>query len=152
MDDSTLTISIERGSLELPPLVLYGHGTAPGLGVSDYTEPAMRPRIAYAPDSDWVHGSTPLSMVWQQSILGFNVFPAGPVSETQARGWVAELVQAVGRLRYLTTVTVDGAAAETWTCDAGSVVPVGGRDSVNLRTHDPVWEVMIPCQPIRQIA
>lgn len=151
MDDSTLVISIDRESLELEPLVLYGHGSEPGLGVSDYTEPAMRPRIGYAPDSEWIHGSQPLSVVWQESILGFNVFPDEAESETEARQWLAVLVQAVGRLRYTVTVTVDDAPPETWVCTAATVSPVGGRTSVNLRDHDPVWEVTIPCQPIRSI-
>lgn len=152
MDDGQLTISIDRASLELPPLVLYGHGTAPGLAVEGYTEPALRPRVAYAADSDWVDGSMPLSMSWQESLLGFSAFPDGAESEQQARLWVAELVQALGRLRYIVTVTVNDAPAETWTCAPGTVTPTGARTLANMRDHDQVWEVSIPCQPIRSIA
>jgi hypothetical protein len=147
-----LTISVDRTSLTLPALVLYGHGTTPGLAVESYTEPAMRPRVAYAPDSDWVDGSMPLSMTWQESLIGFTVFADEATSEAQARMWIAELVRALGRLRYTVTITVGDAPAETWTCAPGTVTPAGGRTLASLRDHDNVWEVSIPCQPIRSIA
>jgi hypothetical protein len=152
VDDGQLTISIDRASLALPALVLLGHGTTPGLAVEGYTEPALRPRVAYAADSDWVDGSMPLSMSWQESLIGFSVFPDEAASEAQARLWVAELVQALGRLRYLVTITVNDAPAETWTCAPGTVTPSGARSLMNMRDHDQVWEVSIPCQPIRSIA
>lgn len=152
MDDGQLTISIDRTSLTLPALVLLGHGTAPGLAVEGYTEPTLRPRVAYAADSDWVDGSMPLSMSWQESLIGFSVFADAAASEAQARGWIAELVRALGRLRYLVTITVNNAPAETWTCAPGSVTPTGSRTSANMRDYDQVWEVSIPCQPIRAIA
>lgn len=152
MDDGQLTISVERASLALPPLVMLGHGNTPGLAVEGYTEPAVRPRTSYAADSAWVPGSMPLAMTWQEAILGFSVFTDGAASEAQARAWISELVQALGRLRYLTTVTVGDAPPETWTCAPGTVAPSGGRTRANLLDHDQVWEVSIPCQPIRSIA
>lgn len=146
----TLIVSINRASMGgAPELVLYGHGNLPGLAVEGYTEPAMRPRTTYAPDSDWVNGSMPLSMVWQESILGFTVFADAAASEAEARSWIADLVQALGRLRYPVTVTVGDAAPETWVCGPGTVAPAGGRSRADLQDHNNVWEVTIPCQPIR---
>jgi hypothetical protein len=152
-DPSSLTISIDRSSfgLGLSPLLLTGHDDpARLLSVSDYQEPAMQPRIQYAPSSDDVSGEMPLGWVWQDSILGFNVFAEG-VAESTMRSSIAELAAAVARLSYETTVTVNDAAPETWVCRPGSVTPVGGRTLVDMRLHNPVWSVAIPVYPIRSL-
>lgn len=149
---TSLTITIDRSSLGLPPLVLLGHGNEPGLAVSDYTEPAMQARVTYAPDSAYVHGSVATSAVWQQALMSFVVFPDQSVNETQARAWMAELAVALMRLAYQVRVEVNGAPAETWRCDAGALVPAGARTRPDLEDSNPQWAVTIPCYPIRQIA
>lgn len=146
-----LTIAVDRAALALPPLVMLGHGETPGLAVSDYQEPALQARVAYAPDSPHVHGSMPLAAAWQQTLLGFNVFPDRAATEAQARGWVAGLVAALMQFRYAVDVTVAGAPTERWICHPGTIAPVGGRTRVDLEDHNPVYAVTIPCQPIRQV-
>jgi hypothetical protein len=151
-DPTTLTISIDRTSLSLTALLLTGHDDAARvLSVSDYQEPAMQPRIQYAPTSDDVAGEMPLGWSWQDSILGFNVFAEDASSEADARSRVAQVVASVARLSYAITVTVGDADPETWTCRPGSVTPVGGRSLVDLTHHDPVWSVAIPVYPIRSM-
>jgi hypothetical protein len=152
MTAPTLTISIDRTSMTLSALVLTGHvDVSRVLSVSDYQEPAMQPRIQYAPSSDDVSGEMPLGWVWQDSILGFNVFSDASATEADMRSKIAELTAAVARLSYETTVTVSDADPEVWTCRPGSVTPVGGRSLVDMRLHNPVWSVAIPVYPIRSV-
>jgi hypothetical protein len=150
-DPSSLLISIDRTSLSLSPLVLAGHDVTRALSVSDYQEPAMQPRIQYAPSSDDVSGEMPLGWVWQDSILGFSVFAEDADTESDLRGRIAELTAAVARLSYETTVTVNDADPEVWSCRPGSVTPVGGRTSADLQDHTSVWSVAIPVYPIRSV-
>lgn len=149
---STLTISIDRTFLTLPALVLSAADDANPLGITDYTEPAVLPRVTYAPDSAYENGSTPLAVAWQETIVGFEVVTDQAVSEAASRLLIAELRQAVSQFSFTVTVTVDGAPAETWTCHAGTVQPVGGRTFSDLEHHDPEWSVTIPAHPIRAIA
>jgi len=149
--DPALTISIDRTSLSLSALVMTGHADASRvLSVSDYQEPALQARINYAPTGD-AHGDMPLSWSYQESILGFNVFYEGATSEAEMRSRIAELVAATGRLTYETTVTVNGADAETWTCRPGTIQPIGGRTRSDMRLYNPVWSVSLPVYPIRSV-
>lgn len=150
----TLSISIDRTSLSLGALVLGAQdGTGGLLAITDYTEPAIQARITYAPDSDFVHGSLALGYTWQQTILSFEVAPFGSSGEQETRTAIAALTAAVSQFpAYAVTVTVGDAAAETWQCDPGSVVPTGGRTYMDLRDADPVWRVTVPCYPVRSIA
>lgn len=146
---TSLTISIDRTALDLDPLVLSGVDDANPLGITDYREPAMQSRIAFAPSSDYEPGDIPLAATWQQTVLAFAVAPRVS-TEAEARALIAELVAAVSQgLTYLVTVTVDSAAPEVWTCNPGSVEPVGGRTFADLNKHDPEWAVSLPCHPIR---
>lgn len=145
---ASLTISINRTSLSLSALsmsALLADGTA--LGIVGYQEPAKTPRVGYAPSSNYEHGDTVLSWSWQQSILNFDVVPVNPATEAVARDLIDQLVTAVSRVQYQTTVTVNG-VAKVWTCDVGSVTPAGARTLVDLKTKAPVWAVSIPCYPI----
>lgn len=153
MADPTLTISIDRTSLDLAAFVLTGHDAAHDLAITDYQEPAMAPRNEYAPTSPDVDGEMPLGWSWQQSILGFSVVKDDAVTEAAMRTKIVELVAAVARLSFTITVTVSDAPAETWTAQgAGSVVPVGGRTYEDMRHHDPVWSVSIPVHPVRSVS
>lgn len=150
---TTLTISIDRTSLTLPALVMLGHPDASlALGVTDYTEPAMQPRINYAPTSGYVHGEQALGWAWQETMLNFSVSTFNQPSENASRTLVAELRTAITQFSYTVTVTVDGAAAESWTCRPGSLVPAGSRSLADVTHHRPVWAVSIPCHPIRSVA
>lgn len=146
---STLTISIDRTSLALAPLVMSAADDETPLGITDYQEPAIQPRITYAPDSAYVSGSRPLARVWQQSILGWEVVTDHAESEDESRDLIAELMQAVSQFAFTTTVVVDGAPPETWTCHTGTLTPTGSRTLSNLENHDPTWSVTIPVHPVR---
>ena len=150
-DPSSLVISIDRTSMTLAPLILAGNDTTRSLSIATYREPAMQPRITYAPTGD-THGDMPLSWSYQETLHAFNVFDEGSTSEATTRAKIAELVAALGRLTYTMTVTVDGAPAETWTCRPGTVAPVDDRNSTDLQTHDALWAVTIPAYPIRSVA
>lgn len=153
MVDPTLTISIDRSALTLSPLVLKGHpATDLTLGVTDYTEPAMQARIAYAPTSAYLHGETPLGWSYQETMLNFSVATFNQATEAASRGLVAELLAAITQFSYVTTVTVDGAPAEGWRCRPGSLVPVGRRSMADIAHHIPEWAVSLPCHPVRSVA
>lgn len=151
MVDPTLVITIDRTSLELPPLVLSG---APGseLGITDYTEPAEQTRVEYAPQSRIVHGATSIGAALQQTILPFS-FLTLVDTETESRALVAQVRAAVAQTpTFQVTVSVSDAPDETWTCDPGSVTSIGSRTRVNLMYPRPIFAVDIPCYPIRSVA
>lgn len=149
---STLLISIDRTSLGKTPLVLSGTDDEHPIGITSYTEPTITPEVTYAPDSVFEDGSMAMSVRLPQTALEFSVCTTGAATEADLRAYIRELREAVFRLGYDTTVTVDGAPAETWSCTAGAVAPIGSRDSVNLEHHDPEWSVVIPAHPIPAIA
>lgn len=151
---STLTISIDRTGMvgDPDPLVLIAHDDEGEtvLGVTGYSEPARQVRNRYAPPSDFAHGQVPLGFTYQQSLLTFEVVPFD-ATETQGKAAVLELEAAVARLSYEVTVTVNGAPTYTWTCTAGSVLPVGARSYVDLKYANPSWAVSLPCHPVPEI-
>jgi hypothetical protein len=143
---TTLVITISGDT----PLVMDGsEAGASALGVTAYTEPAVQPRVSYAPTSPYLHGEAPLGWSYQQTLLSFSVAPIAPASEAAARALIETLRAAVTRMSFTVTVNVNGAGNEVWACHVGSVTPAGGRDSVNLRDHNPEWNVSIPCYPVR---
>lgn len=151
MVDPTLTISIDRTALSLPPLVFVGSGEG-SLGVVDYREPAMQPRVRFAPSSDFIHGDVPLSWSWQQTLLDWAFF-TDVESEAESRALLAEVRAAVTQgLSFMVSVSVSGAPAESWSCSPGPLVPESGRTYENLRDSDPVWSLSLPCYPIRSVA
>lgn len=148
---ATMTVTIDRSGMAGSPadLVLSGKisdGTA--LGLLDYQEPALQPRIRYAPSSDYVHGDLPLAWSWQQSVMSFAVMPINPANETAAQAALDDLTAAISRLTYAVTVVKSG-VTEVWTCNAGSMSPAGSRTRLNLTRNIPVWSVSLPCYPVR---
>jgi hypothetical protein len=111
----------------------------------------MQARVAYAPESDWAHGSVPLSWSWQQTMLNFEVAAIDASSESAARSAHADLLEAVTQWAFLVTTTVSDSPAETWTCHPGSVTPGGPRSYVDLRHFINVWVVTVPCYPVRAV-
>lgn len=145
---STLTITLTRDEIEGgTDLVLSGSSDANPIGITNYMEPAVQARIRYAPDSDDIEGSVSLTRTWQQTFLQFDVVTDQESTEAESRALLAELRAALGQFRFTATVVVDGAPAEAWACDTGSMVPKGARTLMDLEHHDPVWSVQIPCRP-----
>lgn len=137
--------------MSLDPLILCGHDNpARLLSVSSYREPAMQPRINYAPTGD-DHGDVPLSWSYQETLLGFNAFAEDATDEDDLDSRIAELTAALGRLIYPVTVTKNGGTPVTWTCRAGAVAPTDDRTSADLQDHTAMWAVTIPAYPIRSV-
>lgn len=151
MVDPSLTIAIDRTSLSLSPLVLDASATS-GLGITDYQEPAMLPRINYAPSSEFVHGDLALGWTWQQTVIPF-AFITLVDTEAESRELVAEVLTAITQFpAYQVTKSIADAADETWWCDPGSLAPNGSRTRVNIQYAIPEWSVTIPAFPVRSVA
>lgn len=118
--------------------------TRGGLGM-----PAMKGRVKYAPDSDYVDGSEALAGAWQQTMLTLTIRVAAD-SETAFQVSKTALEAAVGQLSYTTTVTL-GDDVSVWVCDMGSVEPVNqGRQWFDAGLVVDYFTVTIPCHPVRQ--
>lgn len=143
----TLTISISRTSLALSALTLSAANDATALGVVSYAEPAVAQRIEWAPDSKYVHGSQSLSSAYEHSMLNFEAGTNLATTEAASRALFAEIRAAINQFTYTVTVTVDGATAEVWTCQPGSLGAVS-RSYEDLRSHSVVRPVSIPCHPV----
>ena len=143
---STLVITID----DTVDIVMTGSaGSTSALGITAYAEPAIQPRVAYAPSSPFLHGETPLGMSYQQTLLTFTVAPMRQTTEAAARALIETLRTSISRMAYQVTVNVDGAGNEVWACHAGSVTPAGERTRIDVKYHTPEWNVTIPCYPIR---
>lgn len=152
MVDPSLTVSIDRTSLALPALVFSAAAGASDLGLTGYQEPAMQPRIDYAPASRITHGEVSLGWAWQQTLLNFS-FTTIVATEAESRTLIAAVRSAITQVpTYSVTVTVSGAPAETWRCDPGSLTPDAARSLVDMKQVRPVWSVSIPCYPVRTVA
>lgn len=143
----TLTITIDRASMSLPPLEFSGRLDGTTLGVVEYQAPARVSRVDYVPDVAGVHGSEAQAWSWEQAILGWSFVRVGATTEAQLQASYGEVVAALGRRSYTITTQVSDAAPETWACDPGSVTPAP-RDLVNLRHLGTVYAVTVPVYPI----
>jgi hypothetical protein len=128
------------------PVVIRNDRTTP-LTLVSFREPARQPRVEYAPTSHWQDGEMPLSLSLQQSLLGFDVAARGAASESAAQAAYAALDTATYSLAVPVHVVWHD-HTQIWTCHAGSRTPATDRDYVNLRDHDAVWSVSLPCHPI----
>lgn len=146
MIDPTLTISIDRTSLSLAPLVFSAKIDGTALGIAGYQPPARQARLTYAPDSMNVHGSEAIAASWQQAILGFDWFRES-TTETQLQAAFAEVVAAVEQFSYTVTTQVSGAPAQVWAADMGSCAP-SARSFADLANVSAVFAVSIPVYPI----
>ena len=147
---SSLTISLSRTELpgSLPALVLSGSDDANAIGVRNYVRPARVARVGYAPPSKYVHSDAALSGSLALALLQFDVVTDQATSETASRASLALLEAALGQFAFTATVTVNGATAEVWSCNMGSIVPVGSRTEFDMAGFDPTFSVSIPCHPI----
>lgn len=145
--DPTLTVSIDRTSLSLAPLVFSGSLDGTALGIVGYQPPSLQMRVAYAPDSVNVHGSEPVGASYQQAILGVDWVRDGAATETQVQASFAEVAAAVGQFSYTVTTQVSGAPAQVWSADPGSL-SASGRTFGDLANVNPVFALSIPVYPI----
>lgn len=147
MVDPTLTISIDRTSLSLPPLVFSGTLDSNDLGVVDYQQPALQMRVGYVPDSVDRHGSQKNSAAYQQAILGWDWVADQAASETESQAAYLEVAAALAQFDYTITTQVSGAPAQVWDPDPGSVVP-SSRTYEDLSNLTQVFAVTVPVYPI----
>lgn len=147
MTDPTLTITIDRTSLSLSPLVLSGTVDGNALGVVSYQPPALQWRRGYMPDSADNHGSEVVSAAYQQAILGFDWVRDNDSTETQVQASRVEVAAALAQFSYTVTTQVSGAPAEVWSADPGDQVP-SARTYSDLVYRNPVYAVSIPVYPI----
>jgi hypothetical protein len=147
MTDPTLSISIDRTGLSLGALVFSGSLDS-NLGIVRYQAPGRQSRVTYAPDSINVHGSEPIAGAWQQALLSFDWMCDTAANEAAFQTAYAAVVAAVGQFSYTVTTQANGAAAEVWKADMGSVTPPQ-RTYVDLTRPDVlVVSVTIPVYPI----
>ena len=144
--DPTLTISVDRTSLGLPPLVFggtTGDGNVWGI-LPGYTQPGL--------DVDEVTASSPLThsevttrWKYRRALHQFDAFPnvATPSALTAAK---AELRAALGRTSYNVTVVENGEST-TWACNVGRIQP-SPIDYPELKYLQPAYSLTIPCYPI----
>lgn len=139
-------LSIDRTSFVLSPLLIASDRST-DLVLTSYTEPSLVPAVTYAPSSAYQHGETALAWKYAQTGPAFTVGPSDASSEQAARTAITELAEALARLDYALTETIDD-TVRTWQCLPGSVVPTGSRTYADLRRLRPTWQVTIPAYPI----
>ncbi len=138
-------------SIEIPrsvgdPLIIRNDRTTP-LTLVGFREPARQSRVRYAPTSDWADDEMPLSLSRQQSLLLFEVAARDAASESAAQVAYAELDAATFSLSVPVHVVWHD-HTQVWTCHAGSRTPIADREYVDLRDHDAVWAVSLPCRSL----
>ena len=141
----TLTISVDRTSLSLGPLVFSANDDANVWGIMPgYQQPGLVPETRVA-SSPLTHGEVATRFKWQQALHQFDAFPnvASAAALTAAK---AEVRAALGRLSYSVTVTENGQAT-IWDCQPGSFMP-SPIDYPELDALHPAFAITIPCHPI----
>jgi hypothetical protein len=146
----SLVISIDHtgvaGASE--PLVF---SAAPGspLGITDYREPASEAALTRVGGAGNIHGDGVVTeWSYQEANHAWSFFTDAD-SETESRAQLVVVRAFLGRMRYSLTVSTSDAPDETWVCYAGSLSPAAGRSRIDLARSFPVWNVVIPCHPIR---
>lgn len=147
MTAPTLTISIDRSSLSLSPLVLSGTNDSNDLGVVNYTPPAKQKRLGQMPDAPDIDGTEYVSSSYQQSRLNFDFVTDKATSETELQALEDELAAAIDQFAFVVTTQVDGAPARAWSANSGDLIPPS-RTYTDLANHNPVFAVSIPVFPI----
>ena len=143
--DPTLTISIDRTSLGLGPLVFSGRtdlnvwGILPG-----YQQPGLDPETRVA-SSRFTHGEVATGFKWRQAMHQFDAFPnvTTAAALTTAKN---EVRAALGRLSYTVTVNENGQST-TWAAQPGTSVP-SPIDWPELDGLYPAFSITIPCHPL----
>ena len=142
---ATLSISIDRTSLGLGPLVFSGNDDANVWGIlPGYQQPGLEPETRVA-TSPFTHGEVATRFKWRQAMHQFDAFPsvASAAAMTTAEN---EVRAALGRLSYTVTVNNNGQVT-TWDAQPGSFVP-SPIDWPELDGLYPAYSITIPCYPI----
>lgn len=143
----TQTITIDRTSLSLSPLVFSGTLDANPLGIVNFQAPAYIQRALYMPDSSDVHGSEPIASVYQQGLLSWDWMRDNSTSETQVQAAAEEVRVALAQFSYPVTTQTSGAPAQVWAASPGSLTPPP-RTYLDLAYLTPVFAVSIPVYPL----
>lgn len=145
---ATASVSIDRTSLTLSPLVLNGSGggtytlTPRGLGAV-----VTAWRYGWMPSHPDVHGDELLSATLENARLSLEVLVEAATSVALETA-VTALNEALFQFSYEVTQTVDG-VAKTWTCFPSVAVPVAGVVLHNeVAEHFGVFSMSIPVYPI----
>jgi hypothetical protein len=152
--DPTLVISIDRSDMVGAPAALTFSATpaAGEYGITEYTEPIVAPANIYATPSDYEDGERIRGARWQNTILSWDFVTDEAATEQESRNLIADVRAAISRLRYVVTVTADGATGEGWVVQGyGTLSPNGSRTRANLLDHDPIWGLSLPVHPTRSL-
>lgn len=140
---SLASVSIDRTALGKPPLVIASDGTTFRLTEEGVGQIVRSVRVTYAPDSINVDGSEPISFAREATSMPLEFHVIGASSAAVAAS-VAEVEEAVYRLDYPVTRTVDGVSV-LWSGGPCALVPKRGVvDSGVLAQHFETYAVTIP--------
>lgn len=144
----TGSITLSRTLLSLSPLVLSFVDDLNAIGVTNLQEPGYQTRVGYLPSVDLEHGEVPTGWSYQQALWNFDIVTDQALSEAESRSLLAEVRAAIVQSTFTLTYAVGETSGGLWTCHPGSMVPAGPRTMIDIRDHDPIWSVAIPCYPI----
>ncbi len=144
----TTTLTIDRTSLDLEPLVIYGSRAAATSGLwlpaEGLGEPSFQPRYAYAPDSRHIDGRVLLGVSRDQSTLPL-VVRAAASSAAALDALQVELEAALAQFVYDLTRVRDGV---TTVFQAVYSVPQPADVEPWMRAnHEARFSVVIPVNP-----
>lgn len=141
-----ISLTIDRGSLSLPPLVV-GQDFAASLYLPEdgAVWPSFETRRAYAPDSAYVAGRSLLAAVKGAAELSLTVYARGSSGAALATA-KADLEAALAQWSYPLTLTVDS-VAHTYRAEIVLDVPWGPIDSGMVAAHLARTSFSIPLNP-----
>lgn len=138
-----ISLSIDRASLSLAPLVITGDAAQPMWLDPSVNRPTFEYRRNYAPPSSWMAGQTLLSAVLDASTVPAVVYLRAATSAALAT-LEDELTTALGQWSYGLTLTVDGVARAF---EAEITAPSFTLDSGLVEAHMSRAAVVIPVNP-----
>lgn len=144
----TLTLSLDRASLSLSPLVFSAAPDANPLGIVSYQSPAHLNNVTYAPPSINVNGLEAIAATLEHASLNFDWMMDGATTESEVTAAYEEVIAALDQFSYPLTEVISDAPPRVWACDAGSATPPA-RTYVDLANPNAwVCAVTIPVYPI----
>lgn len=138
-----ISLSIDRTSLALAPLVITGNPTEPRWLDPSVGRPTFDYRRDYAPDSAWTSGKVLLSAVRDASTLPLVIYMRADTSAA-LQALEDELETALGQWSYDVMLTVDG-VARTWPAEIAA--PSFELDEGLVAAHMSRASVVIPVNP-----
>lgn len=142
-----ITISRSTDAGGPSPLILSGTLDENDIGITNFTEPSLRARITYGPDSRYFDGSEETAVAWEQDQVAFGWTPSRPSTEAAVQVSYLELAAALAQRRFDVTTQISDAPALVWRAKRGSMIP-RPRELVDLLFKTPVYDVTIPVFPI----